>query len=144
MRGYFAILAAIPWFFLSSLFTMLFSRAIAPKLGLQSIDYLLAMLITIALWIIVAPLVGVVRRRRLFGGLIGKIMAGMMKDMMPKMMECCLSKMQGKQMGSMIPKMMECWLSKMDDEQRKGTIDSCRRMLDEMQAQHSSEEEIEL
>jgi len=124
MRGYFAILAAIPWFFLSSLFTMLFSRAIAPKLGLQSIDYLLAMLITIALWIIVAPLVGAIRRGKLFGGLIGKIMTGMMKDMMPKIMECCLSKM--------------------DDEQRKGTIDSCRRTLDEMQARHSSEEEIEL
>ena len=144
MRGYFAILAVAPWFFLSSLFTMLFSRVIAPKLGLQSVDYLLAMLITIALWIIVAPLVGAIRRGKLFGGLIGRIMTGMMKDMMPKMMECFLSKMQGRQMGSMMPGMMECCLSKMDDEQRKGTINSCRKMLDEMQARRSSEEEIEL
>jgi len=48
--------AAIPGFFLSSLFTMLFWGAIAPDFGIEKIDYPMAMLITIALWIAVAPL----------------------------------------------------------------------------------------
>ncbi|MFC2082577.1 hypothetical protein ACFLSG_00860 [Candidatus Bipolaricaulota bacterium] len=59
MTGYFRIMAAIPGFFLSSLFTMLFSRAIAPKFNLDPFGYTMAMLVTIALWIAVAPLAGV-------------------------------------------------------------------------------------
>jgi len=54
--GYFAILAAIPGFFLSSLFFMLLWGVIAPKIGMVDINYPLAMLITITLWIAVAPL----------------------------------------------------------------------------------------
>jgi len=54
--GYFTMLAAIPGFFLSSLFFMLLWGVIAPKLGWQGIDYPMAMLITVTLWIAVAPL----------------------------------------------------------------------------------------
>jgi hypothetical protein len=54
--GYFTMLAAIPGFFLSSFFFMLLWGVIAPKLGWQGIDYPIAMLITITLWIAVAPL----------------------------------------------------------------------------------------
>jgi len=54
--GYFKILAAIPGFFLSSLFFMLLWGVIAPKMGWQGIDYAMAMLMTITLWIAVAPL----------------------------------------------------------------------------------------
>ena len=54
--GYFRIFAAVPGFFLSSFFLMLLWGVIAPKLGLVTIDYPMAMLITIALWLIVAPL----------------------------------------------------------------------------------------
>ena len=54
--GYFTMLAAIPGFFLSSLFFMLLWGVIAPKLGWQDINYPTAMLITITLWIAVAPL----------------------------------------------------------------------------------------
>ena len=54
--GYFTMLAAIPGFFLSSFFFMLLWGVIAPKLGWQGIDYPMAMLITITLWIAVAPL----------------------------------------------------------------------------------------
>jgi hypothetical protein len=54
--GYFTMLAAIPGFFLSSLFFMLLWGVIAPKMGWQGIDYPMAMLITITLWIAVAPL----------------------------------------------------------------------------------------
>ena len=48
--------AAIPGFFLSSLFVMLLWGAIAPDLGIEKIGYPMAMLVTITLWIAVAPL----------------------------------------------------------------------------------------
>ena len=55
--GYFRILAAIPGFFLSALFLMLlWDAVIIPKLGLPDINYVTSMLITITLWIAVAPL----------------------------------------------------------------------------------------
>ena len=62
MIGCFSILAVIPGFFLSSLFVMLFWGVIAPNLGIESIDYPMAMLITIALWLAVAPLAAAGRR----------------------------------------------------------------------------------
>ena len=61
--GYISILAAIPGFFLSALFFMLLWGVIAPKLGLNKIDYPTAMLITITLWIAVAPLSAATGRR---------------------------------------------------------------------------------
>jgi hypothetical protein len=61
--GYISILAAIPGFFLSSLFFMLLWKVIAPKLGLPVVDYPTAMLITITLWIAVAPLSAATNRR---------------------------------------------------------------------------------
>jgi hypothetical protein len=60
--GYFRILAAIPGFFLSSFFFMLLWGVIAPKIGLVRIDYPLAMLMTITLWLAVAPLAAVKRK----------------------------------------------------------------------------------
>ena len=61
--GYFRIMAAIPGFFLSSLFLMLLWDAIAPKIGLMDINYLTSMLITITLWIAVAPLAAVGKKK---------------------------------------------------------------------------------
>jgi len=62
--GYFAILAAIPGFFLSSFIFMLLWGVIAPDLGLDKIGYPLAMLITITLWLAVAPLAAAAGRRK--------------------------------------------------------------------------------
>ncbi len=62
--GYFRILAAIPGFFLSSFFLMLLWGVIAPKIGLVSISYVLSMLVTITLWLAVAPLAAAAARRR--------------------------------------------------------------------------------
>ena len=62
--GYFTILAAIPGFFLSSFFFMLLWGVIAPKLGWTGIDYPMAMLMTITLWIAVAPLAAAGRKRK--------------------------------------------------------------------------------
>jgi hypothetical protein len=57
--GYFRIFAAIPGFFLSSFFVMLLWGVIAPKIGLESITYTMSMLVTITLWLAVAPLAAV-------------------------------------------------------------------------------------
>ena len=62
--GYFAILAAIPGFFLSSFILMLFWGVIAPEFGIETVGYPMAMLITITLWVAVAPLVTVGREAK--------------------------------------------------------------------------------
>ena len=64
MFGYFTILAAIPGFFLSSFILMLLWGAIAPDLGIVKISYVMSMLVTITLWLVVAPLVAAASRRR--------------------------------------------------------------------------------
>jgi hypothetical protein len=62
--GYFKILAAIPGFFLSSFFLMLLWGVIAPNIGLPSIDYPMSMLVTITLWLAVAPLATAASHRK--------------------------------------------------------------------------------
>lgn len=62
--GYFRILAAIPGFFLSSFFLMLLWGAISPDFGIASITYVRSMLVTITLWLAVAPLAAVGSKRR--------------------------------------------------------------------------------
>ncbi|MEA1958160.1 MAG: hypothetical protein U9N44_00575 [Chloroflexota bacterium] len=62
MMGYFTIMAAIPGFFLSSLFLMLLWGNWAPDLGLPTISYTMAMLINITLWLAVAPLAAAGRK----------------------------------------------------------------------------------
>ena len=62
--GYFKILAAIPGFFLSSFILMLLWGVIAPDFGITAISYVKSMLITITLWLAVAPLVAVGRGHR--------------------------------------------------------------------------------
>ena len=58
--GYFRILSAIPGFFLSSFFVMLLWDAIVSRMGIAAdINYVTSMLITITLWIAVAPLAAV-------------------------------------------------------------------------------------
>ena len=62
--GYFRILAAVPGFFLSSFFLMLLWGAISPEFGIASITYVKSMLITVTLWLAVAPLAAVGSKRR--------------------------------------------------------------------------------
>jgi hypothetical protein len=54
--GYFRILAAIPGFFLSSFILMILWGVISPDFGIETISYTKSMLITITLWLVVAPL----------------------------------------------------------------------------------------
>jgi hypothetical protein len=66
--GYFRILAAIPGFFLSSLFLMLLWDPIAARLGVSvDINYVTAMLINITLWLAVAPLAAAAAKKKFFG-----------------------------------------------------------------------------
>jgi hypothetical protein len=60
--GYFTMLAAIPGFFLSSLFFWLLWNPVSAKLGLPDVDYVTSMLIVVTLWIAVAPLAAAGRR----------------------------------------------------------------------------------
>jgi hypothetical protein len=62
--GYFRVFAAIPGFFLSSFILMLLWGVIAPKIGLVTINYPMSMLVTITLWLAVAPLAAAAGRRR--------------------------------------------------------------------------------
>ncbi len=64
MMGYFTIMAAIPGFFLSAFFFMLLWGVFAPDLGIEKIGYPMAMLITITLWLAVAPLAAAGRKRK--------------------------------------------------------------------------------
>lgn len=65
MFGYFAILGAIPGFFLSSLILMAMWNVIGAKIGLtDTISYVNAMLVTITLWLAVAPLAATGWKRR--------------------------------------------------------------------------------
>lgn len=54
--GYFKILGAIPGFFVSSLILWALWHPISGRLDLPGISYVTAMLITITLWLAVAPL----------------------------------------------------------------------------------------
>ena len=62
--GYFTIMAAIPGFFLSALILMALWGVIAPNFGIETIGYPMAMLITITLWLAVAPLVAAGRKAK--------------------------------------------------------------------------------
>ena len=64
MMGYFRILAAIPGFFLSSFILMLLWGVIAPNFDVETIGYPMAMLVTITLWLAVAPLATAAGRKR--------------------------------------------------------------------------------
>ena len=61
--GYLTIMSAILGFFLSSFLFMLLWDTFAPKIGLGNINYVMSMLITITLWIAVAPLAAVGKKK---------------------------------------------------------------------------------
>lgn len=62
--GYFSIPAAAGGFFFSSFLLMIFWGIIAPDFGVKTIGYTMAMLITIAIWLVIAPLSAAISKRR--------------------------------------------------------------------------------
>ena len=67
MRAFFSIPSAGAGFFFSSWLTMIFWGILAPDLGLVTISYVKAMVVTIAVWLVVAPLAGAVAASRVKG-----------------------------------------------------------------------------
>ncbi len=65
MWAIFAIPATGVSFFISAWLLMLFWGILAPDVGVKTISYWQAVLTTLALWIVVAPLIGAVVRMRL-------------------------------------------------------------------------------
>ena len=62
--GYSAIPTAAGGFFFSSFLTMLFWGIIGPWVGVDTISYSEAMVVTIALWLVMAPVVTAISKRR--------------------------------------------------------------------------------
>lgn len=58
------LLSAGPAFFLSAWLLMLFAGGLATDVGIRPFGYLTAMIVTIALWIVLAPAIGAVARVR--------------------------------------------------------------------------------
>ena len=62
MTDFFGILAAGPAFFVSSWLLMLFAGITASDVGIRPFGYLTAMVVTIGLWLVLAPAVGAIAR----------------------------------------------------------------------------------
>jgi len=62
MRAYFGIVAAGPFFFVSAWLLMLFAGANAHEIGIRPFGYVTAMIVTIALWLTLAPAVAAIAR----------------------------------------------------------------------------------
>ncbi len=62
MRDFFGILAAGPFFFVSAWILMLFAGLVSTDVGIRPFGYLTSMLVTIGLWLAVAPAVGAIAR----------------------------------------------------------------------------------
>jgi hypothetical protein len=62
MGDFFGLLAAGPFFFVSSWVLMLFAGGFAGDVGIKPFGYLTSMVVTIALWLTLAPAIGAVAR----------------------------------------------------------------------------------
>ena len=62
MSDIFGILAEGPAFFVSSWLLMIFAGITGPDVGIRPFGYLTAMVVTIGLWLVVAPAAGGIAR----------------------------------------------------------------------------------
>ena len=62
MDDYFKIVAAGPAFFVSAWLLMIFAGIAGTDVGIRPFGYLTAMVVTIALWLTVAPAIGAIAR----------------------------------------------------------------------------------
>jgi hypothetical protein len=60
--AFFKLIAAGPLFFVSAWLLMLFAGAVAADVGIRPFGYMTAMVVTIALWLTLAPAIGAVMR----------------------------------------------------------------------------------
>ena len=62
MDSFFKLVAAGPAFFVSAWLLMLFAGIVATDVGVHPFGYVTSMVVTIALWLTVAPAIGAVAR----------------------------------------------------------------------------------
>ena len=62
MTDFFGILAAGPAFFLSAWLLMIFAGITATDVGIHPFGYLTSMVVTIGLWLVIAPAAGAIAR----------------------------------------------------------------------------------
>jgi hypothetical protein len=62
MRDFFGIVAAGPFFFVSAWVLMIFAGIVTTDVGIRPFGYITSMLVTIALWLTVAPAIGAIAR----------------------------------------------------------------------------------
>ena len=62
MDDYFKIVAAGPTFFVSAWLLMIFAGIAAADVGIRPFGYITAMIVTIGLWLTLAPAVGAIAR----------------------------------------------------------------------------------
>lgn len=62
MDSFFKLVAAGPLFFVSAWLLMLFAGAVAVDVGIRPFGYLTSMVVTIGLWLVLAPAIGAVGR----------------------------------------------------------------------------------
>jgi hypothetical protein len=62
MDAFFKLIAAGPLFFVSAWLLMIFAGIVGVEVGIHPFGYLTAMVVTIALWLTLAPAIGAVVR----------------------------------------------------------------------------------
>jgi hypothetical protein len=62
VNDFFRIVAAGPFFFVSSWLLMIFAGIVATDVGIRPFGYLTSMVVTIGLWLTLAPAVGAIAR----------------------------------------------------------------------------------
>jgi hypothetical protein len=62
MRDFFGIFAAGPFFFVSAWVLMLFAGVVDIDVGIRPFGYITSMVVTIALWLTLAPVIGSISR----------------------------------------------------------------------------------
>lgn len=62
MSAFFRLVAAGPLFFVSAWLLMIFAGIVASDVGIQPFGYLTSMVVTIGLWLTLAPAIGAVGR----------------------------------------------------------------------------------
>ena len=60
MGSYFGLLAAGPAFFVSAWLLMIFAGIVASDVGIKPFGYTTSMVVTIGLWLVIAPAVGAI------------------------------------------------------------------------------------
>jgi hypothetical protein len=62
MNDFFRLIAAGPFFFVSAWLLMIFAGIVDTDVGIRPFGYVTSMIVTIALWLTLAPAIGAVAR----------------------------------------------------------------------------------